>query len=94
MKNLMKAFGIALLLSGVFAVTNVSAQTAPAQATPAKTTAPAKNMDKVLGKDAKGNTVYKGAKGNYYIMNGKNVMEPKDAKITPVAKTTTPAPTK
>ncbi len=93
MKNLMKAFGIALLLSGVFAVTNVSAQTTPAQTTPpAKTTTtPAKPMkpaDKVIGTDAKGNKVYKGAKGDYYINDkGVHVMEPKDAKITPLPKT-------
>ena len=36
MKNLMKAFGIAILLSGVVAVTN--AQTAPASSTTTKTT--------------------------------------------------------
>jgi hypothetical protein len=59
MKNLMKAFGIALLFSGVFAVTNVSAQT-------------------VVGRDAKGNDIYKNAKGKYYYSdnNGKQVNEP------------------
>jgi hypothetical protein len=88
MKNLMKAFGIALLFSGIFAVTNVSAQTTPA---PAKTTAPApaKNTDKVVGKDAKGHTIYQGVKGGQYYMNDKGTKTylPKGTKVTP----TTPA---
>ena len=95
MKNLMKVIGTAVLVSSVFAV---SAQTTPAAktTTPAAktTTAPAKPTDKVLGKDAKGNTVYQGAKGNYYLdAKGAKVIEAKDDKITPAAPaTTTPAP--
>jgi len=92
MKNLMKAFGIAVLFSGVVAVAN--AQTTPAQTAPAKsstTTAPAKNMDKVVGTDPKGAKVYKGANGEYTIVNGKNVPLPKGTKVTPLPKSTTPA---
>jgi len=92
MKNLMKAFGIALLLSGIFAVTNVSAQTTPAQTTPATTTTTkaatpaAKNNDKIIGTDAKGNKVYQGPKGGQYYINSKGVKtyEPKGTKVTPM----------
>ncbi len=94
MKNLLKAFGIALLLSGLFAVTNVSAQTTPAQTTPATTTKAATpatkpNNGKVFGKDAKGRIVYEGPKGGKYYIDtkGNRVSEPKDAKITPTPAT-------
>ena len=91
MKNLMKATGIALLLSGTFAVTNVSAQTTPAQTAPKTVAPPAKTADKVIGTDPKGAKVYKGANGEYTIVNGKNVMLPKGTKVTPLPKSTTPA---
>ena len=100
MKNVMKALGMAILVSGVFAVTSVSAQTTPAAkttTTPAAktTTAPAKaNTDKVVGKDAKGNNIYEGPKGGKYTINAKGakVYLPKDktAASTTPAKSTTP----
>jgi hypothetical protein len=96
MKNLMKAFGIAVLFSGVVAVANAQttpAQTAPKTTTPpAKTTTPAK-ADKVVGTDAKGNKVYKGATGNYWIdAKGAHQPVPKGDKVTPIS--TTPSKSK
>jgi colicin import membrane protein len=90
MKSLMKALGMALLFSGVVAVTN--AQTTPAQ-TPAKSatttntaTPPAKTMDKVVGTDAKGHKIYQGPKGGQYYINDKGgkAYLPKGTKVTPM----------
>ena len=100
MKNLMKALGIAVLVSGI--ALSASAQTAPATTAPAKTTqapaaAPAKAApaDKIVGKDAKGNNIYEGPKGGRYTLDAKGAKHylPKEAKpATTPATTTTPAP--